>query len=166
MQKKILNIYWQPKCKELVPDVCDCLRKIFPCLDPVDAGLMEVQSEDYDPSRYQYDALCVLKHLSGNELAVWILSEDIYHPGYRYLYGAASLNKAVVSNFRPDTVSELLKEVCHEVGHAMGLKHCSEKCLMHVSRSGKQLEKKPLQLCLSCQHKIEKQSASIPPIYS
>ena len=158
MQKRILKVYWQPKCEELVLDVSDCLKKVFPWLEPVDAGPMEVQNEDYDPSRYQYDALSTLKHLSGDELAVWILSEDIYHPGYRYLYGAALLNKAVVSNFRPDTVGELLKEVCHEVGHTMGLTHCKEKCLMHVSRNGKQLEKKPLELCPSCQQKSKKHS--------
>jgi archaemetzincin len=154
MQTRVLNIYWQPQCDELLNDVIDCLKKAFPWLELTDAGCKQVQDNDYDPSRYQYDALSLLEHLPDDKLAIWIVSDDIYHPGYRYLYGAALANKAVVSSFRPDTLDEFKKEVCHEVGHILGLKHCTGKCFMHVSRNGKQLEKKPLLLCNSCQKKI------------
>ena len=62
----------------------------------------------------------------------------------------------MVSKFRPNTVGELVKEVCHYVGHAMGLTHCKQKCLMHVSRSERHLERKPLHLSFSCQEKVDK----------
>ncbi len=156
MQDKLLNIYWQEQCAEMVPEIREGLKVVFPGLEPFYAGSKEVPSENYDPSRYQYDALGLLRHLPDEELSVWIIAEDIYHPGYRYLYGAALPNKAIVSSFRPETLDELKKEVCHEVGHTLGLEHCRGKCLMHVSRNGKELEKKPLLLCRRCQKTIEK----------
>ena len=150
MQIKALNIFWQPQCEVLVPNVKECLEKVFPWMIATDAGCKQIQAEAYDPSRYQYDALCLLKCLPDEGISLWIVAEDIYSPGYRYLYGAAVDKKAVVSYFRPDNLDEFKKEICHEVGHALGLKHCKGKCLMHVSRNGKQLAKKSSQLCMRC----------------
>lgn len=159
MQKKLIKLYWQPGIIKLIPEIAKCLEQIYPQLDIVKAGEMAI-NDGYDPSRYQYDALCLLKDLPDNELSLCIISEDIYYTGYRFLYGAAIKQKAIVSSFRSAPGENLLKEACHEVGHALGLTHCRGRCLMHISRSGRKLQKKPLRLCSHCRSKLDKVHSS------
>lgn len=148
-------IYWQRECGERLSEVMETVRRHFPMLEPVRAEEREPEARAYDPSRYQYDAAELLRGIPDGELSLYLVKGDLYYPGYRYLYGAAAEGKAVVSDFRPDTGEGYRKEICHEIGHALGLPHCKRDCVMHVARSERELEHKGGEFCSRCRKMLE-----------
>jgi archaemetzincin len=50
--------------------------------------------------------------------------------------------------------SRLLKGVLHEVGHAFGLSHCSNNCVMNPPRSLAEWDLRPASYCRSCWEKL------------
>lgn len=157
MKKPIsIYLYWEPECEKYLEAVKKRLLDTFSGISVKRASIIKMDARHYDRSRYQYDAVELLEGFPNKPVSLYLLHYDLYHPGYRYLYGAALPGKAVVSDFRPDTVEGFLKEVCHETGHAFGLAHCSRHCVMHPSKSEKELEAKSSMLCAGCKRKLKK----------
>ncbi|GAJ15820.1 unnamed protein product, partial [marine sediment metagenome] len=47
------------------------------------------------------------------------------------------------------------KEVIHEIGHLLGLRHCSNpKCVMHFSNTLNDTENKDIIFCKECRREI------------
>lgn len=38
----------------------------------------------------------------------------------------------------------------HEIGHILGLDHCTERCLMQPALSREEIERRPFSLCEQC----------------
>ena len=152
----ILYVHYQKECRTDADQLIRQLPMLFPGIQPVMGKEFALPDEACDPSRFQYDAAWLLRRLSDQECSLWIVKEDLYYPGFRFLYGAALKGKAVVSTFRPDTSEGFLKEAAHELGHALGLSHCKNKCIMHPSASEVALEQKPLCFCPACQMQLKR----------
>jgi len=93
---------------------------------------------------------------------------DLYKTGHRFLFGDADEQQrlAVVSThrLRPEFYGETadenllfqrtLKESVHEIGHAIGLKHCyNARCAMHYSNSIFETDTKMPHFCDACERR-------------
>jgi len=125
----------------------------------------------YNSIRNQYRSDLLLdflaKHFKGRVLG--ITNEDLYVEGLNFVFGQAQLNGrvAIVSFARLDPTffhqpedQELLekrveKEVIHEVGHVLGLRHCETKgCVMNFSNTVFDVDKKTKFFCKNCRAKL------------
>lgn len=60
------------------------------------------------------------------------------------------LAKKVLSREVKTFKGRLLKGILHEVGHAFGLEHCSNPCVMHPPATIEEWDSRPLVFCHSC----------------
>lgn len=127
-------------------------------IDIMNKGELELPSYAYDHSRKQYYAPKLLDYLFQHDLpAVWIIKEDMFTDGMNFIFGLAISDKgAVVSTYRLKNIEIIVKEVIHEVGHYMGLGHCSNDCVMQFSNSLWEAMQKPSTLCSDCKRRLEK----------
>ncbi len=131
----------------------------------------------YVSSRRQIDAAAVLDALDifrhrmkvkANVLL--IIGTDLFRSGDEFLFGLArpSAGVAVVSTARLCNeyydlhtdeeifVDRIAKEGMHELGHLLGLDHCSDQaCIMYNPQTLEDLDRKKKQFCKSCQEKIQ-----------
>lgn len=120
-------------------------------------GLYGVQVHDrgyfYVPFKEQsFDASRLIRYMadvSGREMCLWVVDGTLYYPGKGEVFGCSTGKYAILSRSDLDQPA-LAKEAIHEVGHLLGLDHCQQYCVMHLSRSKEDLGKKPLSLCPSC----------------
>lgn len=102
----------------------------------------------------------------GVAIVLGITEYDLYKTSHHFIFGSASEAHrcAVVSlhRLRPEFYGEptdenqlfqrLLKEAVHELGHAMGLKHCyNARCPMYYSNSVFDTDNKFSNFCESCE---------------
>ena len=94
-----------------------------------------------------------------------LVDVDVFAVGLNYVFGEAYLpgRASLVSiwRLRPEFYGEradsgvfglrILKEAVHELGHTLGLKHCSQRlCVMHFSNSIFDTDRKQSLLCSQC----------------
>jgi len=123
-----------------------------------------------DAARNQYSSTLVLreaqKHRPSNAAQLLVFTErDIFIPMLSFVFGQAQLDGpvAVLSLARlrqefyglpPNRVlflARVRKETLHEVGHTLGLTHCSDRqCTMSLSTSIQQLDAKGSWYCETC----------------
>ncbi|MBE9520956.1 MAG: archaemetzincin family Zn-dependent metalloprotease [Proteobacteria bacterium] len=124
----------------------------------------------YSSDRKQYHSTEILRQLlpfaKGNEHhIIGIMDEDLYIPILTFVFGEAQLGGrcALMSGHRlhqefyglPQDESLYLhrceKEAVHELGHTLGLKHCSNfECVMRYSNSVADIDIKRNVFCPSC----------------
>ena len=103
-----------------------------------------------------------------NELVLGITEFDLYKTSHQFVFGSSSEAQrcAVVSLHRlrsefygdaPDEnalFQRLLKESVHEIGHALGLKHCyNARCAMYYSNSVFDTDNKFSHFCETCERR-------------
>lgn len=114
----------------------------------------------------RYDAGKILDKFNSSENLIIITEKDIAtRKGNIPEWGIFGLgfrpgNTCVVSTFRfrGKNVSERLKKVSiHEVGHNLGLNHCTNgKCLMHDGTGGlRQVDQEKVWFCNDCKNKLK-----------
>jgi|Deesub1362B_J571_1020462.scaffolds.fasta_scaffold00022_84 archaemetzincin len=131
----------------------------------VDVIRAEMPSSFHNPLRNQVYAKPLLIEVKkivqdkGYFKGLGILHEDIYHKNSSYIFGLAELNgrAALISTFRlvgDGLYTRVLKEVFHEVGHLLGLTHCTNNCVMRFSSNVKETDIKPATYCKVCESKV------------
>lgn len=160
---KKLRIVHDEKSAVMLPSVKEALNAVFGLetaeVLPMDAA--EV-SGAFNVKRRQYNASKLLYYLIQNTtaaeartteqfLALWILSDDLYVEGMNFVFGVAHTGKvAVLSKYRLESLDLITKEAIHELGHVLGLQHCTNECVMQFSNSLAEAEAKPATLCERC----------------
>ena len=134
---------------------------------------LEHPTEAYDSGRRQYHSTRILvlleeeiQHARVDRL-LGVTSYDLYVPGMNFVFGEARLpgRTAVISTNRlktpsidePDLFQErVVKEAVHELGHMVGLKHCSDaQCVMHFSERLADTDLKQSEFCSECQRELD-----------
>jgi archaemetzincin len=129
-------------------------------------------TEALDFRRNQYHSTRILvlleKHVRTLNLdrLLGVTSCDLFVPDMNFVFGEARLPGRVglvsTSRLRPLAPGEtklfrerIVKETVHELGHMMGLKHCSiTRCVMHFSERLADTDLKSPDLCRSCQSQL------------
>ncbi|UCD14453.1 MAG: hypothetical protein JSW60_03290 [Thermoplasmatales archaeon] len=127
-------------------------------LDVTIGGELPLINNAYSSERDQYNADILLPFLlktKKNDAALWVIQKDLYCMGMNFIFGYAMYHEgAVVSIYRLSSTKLIEKEAIHEVGHILGLRHCSNHCVMQFSNSLCEAKMKPSYLCESCKRKI------------
>jgi archaemetzincin len=124
----------------------------------------------YDLERDQYLADCILKQLTQVDLQnafriLGVVDLDLYVPQLNFVFGQASLGRRAALIALPRLRQEFygqqpeealfeeraIKEAIHELGHTLGLAHCSRsECVMCFSNSLLDVDGKSRSFCPTC----------------
>jgi len=132
---------------------------------------MEIPKELCNYIRQQYPGPLVLKFISTKFLGrvIGITNEDLYAEDLNFIFGQAYSpgNIGVVSIIRLDPsfyklkenkkllIERAVKETIHEVGHMLGLGHCSDwGCVMSFSNTIADVDRKTKNLCSACKKRV------------
>ena len=146
-------------------------------------GLKAVVSENhvrvtgYVNDRRQLDARAVLDSIQAfkhrhafSEPVLLVLPQDLFGNGRSFVFGLAreAVGAAVVSTARlgneyygrpgsdDDLIDRVSKEGAHELGHLLGLAHCSNpECVMFKPDTLDELDRKKKMLCPACRAALE-----------
>lgn len=140
----------------------------------VNVGAVSIPKECYNPARNQYNSTPmiarILSDLGKSEakpkpqsLKLILTPVDLYAEGLNFVFGEANPRSgvAIVSVARLGQADllkrRLLKEAVHEIGHLLGLGHCTDsKCVMFFSNSIVDTDRKTSRFCSSCKKRLEK----------
>lgn len=139
-------------------------------------GAMMVPEAAYDGARRQYRAEAFVdqapvQDLDRQNLALVVTDADLYVPRLNFVFGLADRRRrtAVISLARldpefyggssnPELFNErALKEAVHELGHLLGLGHCSDHaCIMFFSNTLADTDRKGPGFCIKCRQQVGK----------
>jgi archaemetzincin len=137
------------------------------------SNTLDTPTMAFDSFRDQYHSTRILAILEahaqtvGAQHMLGVASFDLYVPGMNFVFGEARCpgSVAVVSTYRlrtnrfddPDLFeSRVVKEAVHEVGHMLGLKHCSKaSCVMYFSERLADTDRKLESYCSECEGKMK-----------
>jgi len=158
---------------ELLSQICQAIGQAFRYKTEI-IPLLEELNFALDPNRSQYHSTAILEKLStiAPHHAIKVLAiiqEDLFIPIMSYVYGEAQLGgkACIISIHRlkenPSSIAgtevyrdRLIKESVHELGHTFNLRHCPDpRCIMHYSRTVRDVDKKADQFCRYCNILLE-----------
>ena len=133
---------------------------------------LDIPTLAFDSLREQYHSTRILVLLEehaqtvGAQHLLGVASFDLYVPGMNFVFGEARCpgRAAVISTYRLSVGSSnnpklfgsrVVKEAVHEIGHMLGLKHCSEaSCVMYFSERLTDTDRKEADFCSNCEHRM------------
>jgi archaemetzincin len=125
-----------------------------------------VPRECFDASRGQLKADMLLRRvaLAKERPVLGITDADCYADQLNFVFGIADLGagSAIVSlarlragASRSTFIARAIKEIFHELGHAVGLEHCDNRCcVMSFSNSLAEADAKGEGLCAACRRRL------------
>jgi len=131
----------------------------------------------YVTARKQVDAQALLDSVQAykyrhqiTEPLLLVVHQDLFRNGNSFVFGLAreSVGTGVVSTSRlgneyygrqgsdDDYIDRIAKEGAHEIGHLLGLPHCSDReCVMFRPDTLDELDRKKKVLCPSCRVQLD-----------
>ena len=157
----------------ILTDVSRALATTFPdTTGTVAQEVLTVPQQAFNKKRNQHNSTQILNHIqtfaqSHDEFqrVLGVADVDVYASGLNYVFGEAYISgrAALISlwRLRPEFYGEepdsgalklrTLKEAVHELGHTLGLQHCTHSyCVMHFSNSIFEVDKKQSLFCDQC----------------
>lgn len=129
-----------------------------------------VPAQALDKHRGQYLADAVLSCVplpAGTSLSLGIVRSDLYTPGLNFVFGMAQGRRALISIHRLQAgalghalfMRRVAVEAVHEVGHLLGLGHCSNPaCVMFFSNTLADTDRKGAEPCAVCKAALHDRS--------
>jgi archaemetzincin len=158
---EVLAALQQGLVKTFPDTACSVIKEVLP-----------VPAVAFDKKRNQYNSSVILNEVrfyaekrQDFHSVLGVVDVDIFVHGLNYVFGEAytSGRAALISLWRlkPQFYGDkadkavyllrVLKEAVHEVGHTLGLQHCSRAfCVMHFSNSIFDTDKKQSLFCDEC----------------
>lgn len=124
---------------------------------------LTIPENAYNVKRNQYLSSVFLDFIKGlaEDKVLGVTNVDLYIPHLNYIFGQAEVNgkAAVISLFRLKFDADerkfknrMVKEAIHELGHTLGLDHCSNpKCAMYFSNCLTDTDFKEKRYCKECE---------------
>jgi archaemetzincin len=157
----------------LLREVSQGLVEVFPDAScKVTEDFLAVPEQAFNRKRNQYNSTVILNVIQNFTLnqkdfhrVLGVVDVDVYASGLNYVFGEAYLSglAGLISLWRlkpefygeePDSGAlklRTLKEAVHELGHTLGLQHCTHTyCVMHFSNSIFDVDKKQTLFCDQC----------------
>ena len=155
--------------------LCESISSRFPDVQVSIGEPLDTPAMAFDSVRQQYHStriLTMLEELAKNSEVTYVLgvaSFDLFVPSMNFVFGEARCpgRAAIISTYRlrtkpgeaddSDRLGERgAKEAVHEIGHMLGLQHCSRKtCVMHFSEKLADTDRKRDSFCSECERRIK-----------
>lgn len=175
LQKQIRLLPYQGFDTTLIPDLQQAITKFYPCrISRLPSSPLPNFAYYAPRKRYRADSLLVYQQrMANNQIVVGLTHQDIstssessadwgvfglgYCPGPTCIISTYRLQRA--SHSRSQLQQRLLKVVLHEMGHNLGLPHCTSNeptCLMNDAKGTMaQVDREKIGLCNACKQRLQ-----------
>ncbi len=178
--RRVLLVPCGPVPAEVLTSLDEGLKKNL-AAEVVRGEAIPVPAQAYSPRRRQYLAesflpLLQVRRPSRKELILGVTAVDLYVPALNFVFGLADSRQktCVISLARLDPKfygrpgaprlfqARVLKEAIHELGHLLGLSHCSDPdCIMFFSNTLADTDRKGPDFCPTCQRRLGRQEGQM-----